>query len=240
MVIFGQFDVTLQIPTNYIADVFKSRKLNTTSTFVSITYDSIMNYTKLLTLAFFQTSEDANTGDHRATYDEARTHIVEYAHSTLSWNEKHTGLTIVKAELTIMIDMNISGNTPYAKGLLQIVEGMIRKLELTSAASESVQPQTEKSEDSGIIFPKHKLFKGQISELCELISLVLKAVYPNGCSLREKQYIIKGMHRLLGWEFDGKKWQNAIDGIRKRTPEGIRVVYYLDRVVNDLNDELAA
>ena len=197
-----------------------------------------MSYQNLLNLAFFQPSDRATNSDHRSTYNEARAHIVDYAHSSLVWSEKHTGLTIVKAELTIMIELNASGNIPFAKGLLLIVEGMLRKLEL---ATEAIGPSKESSEKSDeIIIPGRKLFGGQISDLCELISLVLKAVYPNGCSLREKQYIIKGMHRLLGWEFDGKKWQNAIDGIRKRTPEGIRVVYYLDRVVNDLNDELAA
>lgn len=134
--------------------------------------------------------------------------------------------------------MNASGNIPFAKGLIHIVEGMLRKLELAPDSAEPSKESSEKSEE--VIIPGRKLFSGQISDLCELISLVLKAVYPRGCTLREKQYIIKGMHRLLGWEYDGKKWQNAIDGIRKRTPEGTRVVYYLDKVVDKLNDELAA
>lgn len=200
-----------------------------------------MSYTKLLTLAFFRPMEDADQSHHRSAYDEARAVIVKYAHSSYPWNEIHTGLTIVKAELTIMIEVATSAIIPFAKGLLQIVEGMLRKVELLSANNGPITPESsEKSDEPEIIYPKSKLFKGQISNLCELVSLVLKAVYPYGCSLKERQYIIKGMYRLLGWEYDGKKWQNAIDGIRKRTPDGIRVVYYLDRITNDLNDELAA
>ncbi|MCM1142625.1 MAG: hypothetical protein NC453_28980 [Muribaculum sp.] len=199
-----------------------------------------MSYQNLLNLAFFQPSDIAAYSDHRSTYDEARVHIVDYAHSSLAWSEKHTGLTIVKAELTIMIELNASGNIAFAKGLLLIVEGMLRKLELTPATVESQQTSSEKSEEFEINGLGRKLFKGQVCHLYELISLVLKAVYPDGCTLIEKQYIIKGMHRLLGWEYDGKKWQNAKDGIRKRTPEGTRVVYYLDKIVDKLNDELAA
>lgn len=200
---------------------------------------TIMTHEKILNLAFFQYSEES-VGDHRATYNEARSHIVDYAHSSLSWSERHTGLTIVKAELTIMIELAMSGNIPFAKGLLNIVEGMLRKLELTPSNVESKQESPEESDDFDIKSLGRKLFKGQICELYELISLVLKAVYPEGCTLTEKQYIIKGMHRLLGWKYDGKKWQNAKDGIRKRTPEGTRLVYYLDKIVDKLNNELAA
>lgn len=201
-----------------------------------------MNYEELLRMTFFQAVEDSSDQDRRNAYEEARSGIVAYAHSSLPWSEVHTGLTIIKAELVIMIELNMSAIATFAKGLLVVVEGMIRKLEINSYSNHNVasSEQTPNAKYEETAFTKSKLFKGQISQLGELISLIIKAVYPNGCSLKEKQYIVKGMFRLLGCEYDGKKWQNSIDGIRKRTPAGSSVLYYLDRLVKDLNNDMAA
>ncbi len=212
-----------------------------------------MTHENILLLDFFQAYENAATVNHRDSYNEARSSLVDFAHSSLPWSEIHTGLTIVKAELTIMIELNLSGIIPYAKGLLNIVEGMLRKLELIqtigdkdSQKSESITTDADKEsmpskdEKGQFVFTQSRLFTGPANHFGELVSLVVKAVYPKGSTLRQRQYIIKGMHFLLGWEYDGKKWQNSIDAIRKRTPDGIRMVYYLDRIVNDLNDDLSA
>lgn len=205
-----------------------------------------MNHENILQLAFFNTETGAVINNHRATYKEACDHIVEYAHSALHWSERHTGLTILVGELTIIIEIGLSTIIPYAKGLLKIIESLLRKLELSvnfdknmeKSPSDTANPD-EKGEEA-FTFTEFKLFTEPANHLCELITLVLKAVYPKGCTTAQKQYIVKGMYLLLGWEYTGKKWQNSVDAVRKRTPPGVRLTYYLDKIVDKVNDEFAA
>lgn len=194
----------------------------------------------LLETRFFLNFEERKETDIRAHYHDARTAVVEFAHSKTGWREIHTGLTIFIAELSILIESATDVMKAYGQRLIEISKGLIRQIEL------AVTAKVDMGNEAGSDVPAGKeqsnaVFTGKYSDLVEVIFLFLEANFINGGSRHSRSYIIRELHRLAGLEYDAKKFHNAKNGIERRCPaEGCRVTYFLDEIIDKTNARLAA
>lgn len=196
----------------------------------------------LLNTAFFTQLEDGNEKNIKALYTEMRTIVIDFAHSDNHWREIHTGLSVFISEVAEIMESATEALSRYAKRILGIAKALLAQIEMALTAGRNnmlAQPgsnETVKEEKKATV-----TFTGKYADLCELIHLVLAAGFINGASASARQHIVKGLHSLMGLEFDPKRFQNARDGIKRRCPaKGSRVTYFLDSAVDIVNAELAA
>ena len=85
----------------------------------------------LLKTRFFLNLEDGNETDMKAHYEDMRSIIVSFVHSSLNWREIHTGLTMFISEVSHIIGDTIGKKLRgYAARILEIAKGLLRQLEL--------------------------------------------------------------------------------------------------------------
>lgn len=196
----------------------------------------------LLDTKFFHQLEEGDESDIRLHYVEIRTAIVDFAHSGNHWREIHTGLLIFVSEVTEIMESATDLLSRYAKRILGIAKSLLAQIELAfSSGNEAQNIQPHKEKENNDEKKPSVTFTGKYADLCELIHLILASKFINGGSSSVRQHIVKGIHSLMGLEFDPKKYQNARDGIKRRCPaKGSRVTYFLDSIVDVVNAELAA
>lgn len=202
-----------------------------------------MSYQKILNTALFQTTDEAYQKVHIGTYNEIRSLIVEYSRKQTHWREIHTGLIIVRAELLFLSEESDSETVAtYAKRLLVITEGLIAQIEMAVKANADLHASSENKQESVDETAKNNVvFTGKYSDFVEVIHLFCEANFINSGSKQSRSYIIRELHRLVGLEYDPKKFHNAKNGIERRCPaEGCRVTYFLDDIIDKVNARLAA
>lgn len=103
------------------------------------------------------------------------------------------------------------------------------------ASSENKQESVDETAKNNVVFT------GKYSDFVEVIHLFCEANFINSGSKQSRTYIIRELHRLVGLEYDPKKFHNAKNGIERRCPaEGCRVTYFLDDIIDKVNARLAA
>ncbi len=199
-----------------------------------------MTHETLLDHDFICGIEEGNESVAKEHYTGMRSAIVEFSHSSLHWREIHTGLTIIIAELSVLVNEATPATVAiYAKRILAIAEGMLRQIEMAISKNHDIRIESAK-EDTKEADTK-VTFTGKYADFCEAVLLILAAKFGNGGHTSVRNHIIIGIHRIFGLEYDSKKFQNARDGIKRRCPaKGSRVTYFLDTAVDVVNAELAA
>lgn len=105
----------------------------------------------LLKTRFFLNLEDGNETDMKAHYEDMRSIIVSFVHSSLNWREIHTGLTMFISEVSHIIGDTIGKKLRgYAARILEIAKGLLRQLELlvengVTVSCETGEPKCEES-----------------------------------------------------------------------------------------------
>ena len=202
-----------------------------------------MSYQKILNTALFQTTDESYKEVHIGTYNETRSLIVEYSNRQRHWREIHTGLIIIKTELLFLSEESASETVAsYAKRLLVITEGLIAQIEMAVKANADLHASSENKQESFNSTAKNNVvFTGKYSDFVEVIHLFCEANLINSGIKQSRTYIIRELHRLVGLEYDPKKFHNAKNGIERRCPaEGCRVTYFLDDIIDKVNARLAA
>ena len=194
----------------------------------------------LLKTRFFLNLEDGNETDMKAHYEDMRSIIVSFVHSSLNWREIHTGLTMFISEVSHIIGDTIGKKLRgYAARILEIAKGLLRQLELLveNGVTTSCETGEPKCEESPKVEKKVRL-SSKYTAVCEIINMIISMKMINGGNITSNE-IISRVHRLFGLDYPSDKYYKTRGEIIRRSPEDGDRAYFLMAAVRTLNYEYA-